>query len=83
MKNDFCIRTRQPHDYIQLGMGSKKLKKLFIDEKIPKAERDYVPLIAVGDEIVWVVGSNKLNTSYYVTDQTTQILQIQITYRNS
>lgn len=81
MKSDFCIRTRQPHDYIQLAGGSKKLKKLFTDDKIPKAERNYMPLIAVGDEIVWIVGS-RLNTNYYVTNQTTQILQIQITYRN-
>lgn len=81
IKHDFCIRIRQSHDYIQLPGGSKKLKKLFTDDKIPKAERDHIPLIAQGDEIVWIVGS-RLNANYYVTEQTTQILQIQITYRN-
>ncbi len=81
MKSDFCIRTRQPYDYIRLASGSKKLKKLFTDDKVPKAERDSVPLIATGDEIIWVVGG-RLNTDYYITDKTTQILQIKVTYRN-
>ncbi len=82
MKNGFCIRTRQPYDYIQLSGGHKKLKKLFIDDKVPKTERDQVPLIAVGDEVVWVVGG-KLNTNYYVTEETTEVLQIKITYKNA
>ncbi|WP_054741661.1 tRNA lysidine(34) synthetase TilS [Cellulosilyticum ruminicola] len=81
MKSDFCIRTRHPYDYIRLGSGSKKLKKLFTDDKIPKAKRDSIPLIATGDEIVWVV-AGRLNTDYYITEETTQILQIRITYRN-
>lgn len=51
-----CCRSRQPGDRLQIGGGhSKKLKDYFIDEKIPRRQRD-VPLIAFGNEILWVVG---------------------------
>ncbi|WP_190283418.1 tRNA lysidine(34) synthetase TilS [Cellulosilyticum sp. ST5] len=77
IKNGLQIRTRQPEDYISLGAGTKKLKKLFIDEKISKDVRDSLPLIADGDEIIWVIGS-RLNTDYYVTQETTKVLEIQM-----
>ena len=64
--------------FIKLGTGTKKLKKLFIDDKVPKLEREVVPLIASGDEIIWVIGG-RLNNNYYVTEDTKQILKIQIT----
>ena len=52
------VRTRQPGDRFRpLGLGgSKKLKEFFIDNKIPEAERDSVPLIADQQEIIWVAG---------------------------
>lgn len=81
MKDELCIRTRQSHDYIRLAQGTKKLKKMFIDDKVPKEKREQIPLIAQGDEIIWAVGS-RLNTDYYITEETTQILQIQITFNN-
>ena len=39
------IRPRQAGDSIRLHGGSKSLKKLFIDRKIPAAQRDSVPVI--------------------------------------
>jgi tRNA(Ile)-lysidine synthase len=51
-------RTFQPGDcFIPLGMESpKKLKNLFIDLKIPRAERRRIPLVLSGDAICWVAG---------------------------
>ena len=77
IKDGLQIRTRQPDDYISLGNGTKKLKKMFIDDKISKDVRDHLPLIADGDEIIWVIGS-RLNTNYYVTQETTKVLEIQM-----
>ena len=79
IKNGLQIRTRLPYDYIKTGQGTKKLKKIFIDDKISQTERESMPLIADGDEIVWIVGS-RLNTDYYITQETKQILRIQMTY---
>jgi tRNA(Ile)-lysidine synthase len=53
------VRTRREGDVFRpLGMnGSKKVKELFIDEKIPLSVRDKIPIFWSGDEILWVVGS--------------------------
>ena len=39
------IRSRQTGDAIRLSGGTKSLKKLFIDRKIPAAQRDCVPVL--------------------------------------
>lgn len=77
IKNGLQIRTRRASDYIKLKGGSKKLKKLFTDDKISKSIRDTLPLIADGHEIIWVVGK-RLNIDYYITEHTNEILEIKI-----
>ncbi len=53
---NFEIRTRADGDYIYLKKsgGRKKLKELFIDEKLPRDERDALLLAAKGSEIIFV-----------------------------
>jgi tRNA(Ile)-lysidine synthase len=56
---DLCVRTRQPGDRFQpLGSPStsKKLKTFLIDAKVPRAERDRLPLIVARAGIAWVAG---------------------------
>ena len=36
--------------------GTKKLKDIFINLKVPREERDIIPLICFDDEIAWIVG---------------------------
>lgn len=52
------VRTRRAGDRIQpLGLaGSKKLQDLFVDAKLPAAQRDQLPLLVVADEVVWLPG---------------------------
>lgn len=52
------IRSRKNGDkFYPVGMsGRKKLKDLFIDLKIPKEERDSIPIITNVDEILWIGG---------------------------
>ena len=61
--------------------GKKSLKKYLIGEKIPREERDRLPLLADGAHIVWVVGY-RISERYKVTEHTKQILQIQIDKEN-
>ena len=54
-----AIRTRQPGDRLKpLGLGGhKKVQDLLVDRKVPRAERDRVPIVVDGlDRIVWVAG---------------------------
>lgn len=56
------IRTRKPGDRMSIkGMkGTKKIKSIFIDEKVPLAERQHWPVITDGnEEILWLPGLKK------------------------
>ncbi len=55
---ELVCRTRRPGDrFHPLGAsGERKLKDFFIDEKVPQAQRDHVPLLLLDGTIVWVVG---------------------------
>ena len=52
------VRNRRQGDRFQpYGMqGTKKIKDFLIDAKVPRHERDNVPLLVCGDVILWVVG---------------------------
>ena len=50
------IRARQSGDRIRLSGGTKSLKKLFIDLKIPAAQRDRIPVIADQGGVLAVCG---------------------------
>lgn len=52
------VRRRLEGDrFAPLGLeGSMKLKKFFIDHKVPRYLRDRVPLVVSGSDIVWVTG---------------------------
>lgn len=80
--NGLKVRNRISGDrFTPLGMdGSKKLKDFFIDEKIPKEERDAIPLIVDGKEIIWVVGY-RMNEKYKVTSNTKNVILIKY-YKN-
>ena len=61
IKQPLAVRNFREGDRIRLpGMsGRKKLKDLFIDEKVPRATRRAIPLLLSGDEILWIVGVRK------------------------
>lgn len=75
--SELVVRNRQSGDVFKpfKSNGTKKLKEYFIDEKIPKDVRSSIPLIAVGQEIIWIIGK-KTSDNYRVTDNTKFILKI-------
>ncbi len=52
------VRGRRPGDRFQsVGMANlKKLQDFFVDARVPRAERDAVPLLTDGQALLWVVG---------------------------
>ena len=72
----FC-RTRKTGDMIRLKNGRKKIKDLFIDEKLPREERETYPLITGEEEVLWVPG---LRVSEYavVSEETKRFLCIRM-----
>lgn len=53
---DIWIRSREAGDTMRLSGGTKSLKKLFIDRKIPAAQRAGIPVIADDRGILGVYG---------------------------
>ncbi len=77
IKNAVVIRHRETGDYLTIDRAgdTQKLKKYFINEKIPASERDKIWLAADGSQIMWVVGYRQ-NQAYQITDRTRRILEI-------
>ena len=46
VRGALTLRSRRSGDAIRLSCGTKSLKKLFIDEKIPACRRNRIPVIA-------------------------------------
>ncbi len=65
------LRNRRPGDRFQpLGMsGTKKLKDFFVDEKIPRALRDSVPILMDEGNILWVIGY-RIDDRFKITPDT-------------
>lgn len=77
IKDTVVIRTRQQGDFLQINKngGTKMLKALFIDEKIPKEERDRMLLLASGSHILWIPGVRS-SEAFQVDEDTTKILTV-------
>ena len=77
IKNSLAIRTRRPGDYLVINEAGERqsVKAWMINHKIPRAERDKIPLLASGSEVFWIVGG-RISARAYVRDDTKQVLYI-------
>lgn len=74
IKNAVQLRTRREGDYMQIDAkgGTKKLKSIFIDKKIPQKDRNLIPLLADGNHIMWILGS-RISEAYKISESTKTI----------
>ncbi len=79
IKNDLCIRQAQPEDYMVIDAcgNRKKIKKLFVDEKIPRENRNNQMILASGSQVFWVVGV-RMSEDAKVTPSTKRMIEITI-----
>lgn len=57
------IRQRQNGDKMSLTVGTKKVKDILIDQKVPKSIRDRLLVIASEDEVLWIPGIKKAHVN--------------------
>ncbi len=76
------IRGRKSGDHFYpLGFGRrKKLQDFFVDEKVPKDERDRVPILLSQGDIVWIAGF-RADDRFKVTDSTDVCVRLEIIER--
>ena len=53
------IRQRQNGDRMSLSVGTKKVKDILIDQKVPKSVRDRLLVIATETDVLWIPGIKK------------------------
>lgn len=76
------LRTRKTGDRIQVHPdGTKKLKDYMIDARIPREQRDQIPVVASGNQILWVAGY-RISEAFKVREHTKNIIQITLIYDN-
>ena len=70
------LRNTRPGDRLSpLGVeGTQKVKKYFIDHKVPKKDRARCPLLVSGEQIVWIVG-HRIAEPFKVTSATQRVLK--------
>ena len=78
IKDTLSVRKREKGDYLLIGGGRKKLlKRYFIDEKIPDADRAGIPLLAEGSHVLWVIGY-RISEYYKITEDTVTVLEVKV-----
>lgn len=73
------LRNYRPGDVFRpMGMdGTQKLKKFFIDKKVPRNERTKCPILLSREKIIWVVG-HRADESVKMTPSTRNVLKVEL-----
>ena len=76
------LRYRKDGDYLIISDKGdrKRLKKYFIDSKIPLEKRDNIPVIACGSDVLWVVGY-RTGEGTRITRTTRNLLKMEIKWK--
>ncbi len=71
------VRFWQPGDrFHPLGApGRRKLQDFYVDSRIPRGERPYVPLVVSGKDLVWIVG-HRIAETYKIRPETTCVVRL-------
>jgi tRNA(Ile)-lysidine synthase len=78
---DLYVRSRRPGDRMTpLGMEhARKVQDIMVDLRIPSWRRDAVPLLTLGDTILWMAGYRRSNHAA-VNAASTRLLEVELHY---
>lgn len=78
IKGAVSLRTRGKGDYIVIHPdgSKKKLKEWLIHEKIPRELRDVLPIVAVENEVLWIIG-HRTGEGARISSETKVVLQVE------
>jgi tRNA(Ile)-lysidine synthase len=71
----FVRKRREGDVFLPFGGGTVKLKKFLIDLKIPREQRDSIPIVTTGENIVWLAGLRSAE-KWKITDETKSCLKL-------
>jgi tRNA(Ile)-lysidine synthase len=59
-RGPLVVRGRRPGDRMALVRGRRRLKRLLQERGVPREDRERMPVVAAGPEVVWVPGQAPL-----------------------
>lgn len=73
------VRARSNGDFFYpMGFGKKKkLQDFFVNEKVPRDERDSVPIVVSGTDIIWIAGC-RADERFKASEGTKRFLRLEI-----
>ena len=79
INDDLYFRQMRPDDYMVIDThgNKKKIKKLFVDERVPKEKRQEEIILASKNRVFWVAGV-RMSEDVKVTASTKKIIEIRI-----
>lgn len=79
ISSTLMLRTRRKGDYLTINsrMGHKSLQDYFVNEKVPRQERDRIYLLTDASHVLWIPGF-RISEYYKVSEDTRTILQVSI-----
>ena len=82
IKSTLVLRNPEPDDFIVVTEegGTKKLARFFTDRKVERNLRQSIPVVADGNEIVWIIGM-RLSERYKISPSTKTV--VEITYKEA
>lgn len=77
IRNAVVIRTRREGDFLMIHPQgkTKSLKSLLVDKKIPREERDKIPLVVCDSHVLWAVGIRS-SEAYRIDQNTNWVLSV-------
>lgn len=79
IEGSLLFRKKAGGDYLTIDSAGhkKKLKEYFIEEKIPREQREHTWLLTEGAHVLWVVGG-RISADYKIEANTKRILEVQM-----
>ena len=73
------VRSRRPGDRMwPLGAsGSRKVKKILTDRRVPRDQRHQIPLVVSNNDVVWLAGV-EISHPYRVSEHTNKVLWLRL-----
>lgn len=79
LSHNLVLRRRKNGDRIKLKGFTKKIKDVFIDNKVLQIERDNYPILS-DEENVYAILSLKRSNLYMKNSNSKEVLVIEVTY---
>lgn len=77
IEGNLAVRTRRPGDEIMVFADGRrrKLKNFLVDQKVPRENRDFLPLLVDDQDVLWIPGI-RMSEKVKITKESKHLLRV-------